>query len=77
MQGLQQKKDYLKECIIAFGNLTNKERERMEFHIYGADENYVEDCLPEKQIPEIVAHGRVAREDVTRALAMSDFSITS
>ena len=73
--GSPAKKDYLKECIIAFGNLTNKERERMEFHIYGADENYVEDCLSEKQIPEIVAHGRVAREDVTRALAMSDFSI--
>lgn len=73
--GSPAKKDYLRECIIAFGDLTNEERERIEFHIYGADEKYVEDCLSEKQISKIIAHGRVAREDVTRALAMSDFSI--
>lgn len=73
--GSPAKKDYLKECIIAFANLTSKEREKIEFHIYGADEKYVQDCLSEKQIPEIFAHGRVKREEVTSALAMSDFSI--
>lgn len=73
--GSPAKKDYLKECIIAFGNLTDKERRKFEFHVYGANQGYVNNCLHGRKIPEIIAHGRVSREEVTQALSNSDFSI--
>lgn len=73
--GSPAKKDYLEECIIAFSNLKEDERKRLQFHIYGVDQKYVNDCLSNKSIPEIIAHGRVSREEVTNALSISDFSI--
>lgn len=73
--GSPAKKDYLKECIIAFGNLMDKQRKKFEFHIYGASQDYVNECLSDKKITEILAHGRVTREEVKQALSNSDFSI--
>lgn len=73
--GSPAKKDYLKECIIAFGNLADNERKRFEFHVYGANQDYVNNCLGDKKISEIIAHGRVTRDEVTQALSTSDFSI--
>lgn len=73
--GSPAKKDYLSECVKAFASLKNEERKRIQFHIYGADQHFIDSCLNENSIPEIVAHGRVKREVVTDALSNSDFSI--
>lgn len=73
--GSPAKKDYLEECIVAFSNLKEEERKKLQFHIYGANQKYINDCLSDKFIPEIIAHGRVTREEVTKALSTSDFSI--
>lgn len=75
--GSPAKKDYLAECIYAFAILPIEKKQRLEFHIFGADLNYVQFCCNNESLSTecIFAHGRVQRYEVMKKLAESDFSL--
>lgn len=69
-------KDYLAEIVNAFSKLSTQERSRIEFNIYGVTEKQLYCIGVENTIDNhIVAHGRVSRSTVEKALQESDFSL--
>lgn len=73
--GSPAKKDYLKECIIAFKRLEPEVKSKFEFTILGADSMYVEQCCSGDVPKEITAYGRVPRKIVISKLEENDFSL--
>lgn len=73
--GSPAKKDYLAEAIQAFMILPNSIRNKFEFNILGADEEFVKSCCDGIIPSQILAYGRVPREKVIEVLTQSDFSI--
>lgn len=69
-------KDYLSECIQAFELLTESDRERFSFKIFGVEEDFVKECCSDNCIPkQIEIYGRVPRKTVIKSLEKADFSI--
>lgn len=73
--GSPAKKDYLKECIIAFNRLKPEIKSKFEFAILGADAEYVKKYCNGDIPREIIAYGRVPRKTVISKLEESDFAL--
>ena len=73
--GSPAKKDYLRECILAFRRLEPEVRSKFELAIFGADRLFVDTCCGGDVPSEITVYGRVSRKTVVNKLKESDFSL--
>lgn len=70
------KKDYLYEIVLGVEGLSEKEKENIEFNIFGANVKDIKELIGKDSIsPCIRIHGRVSRETVQKQLLESDFSL--
>lgn len=73
--GSPYKKDYLTECLEAFGDLPVDIQRKFEFHIFGVDRDFFERRYNGTISKYVTVHGRVPREEVVRYLEDCDFSL--
>lgn len=74
--GSPAKKDYLKEIVLAVDSLSEIEKSKIDFHIYGVDRYFIESILQKNNISECFKiYGRVKRDVVKKALNTADFSV--
>ncbi|SRR5260221_1793021 len=81
--GTPTNKDYLQTIIQGIGLLGKKERENIQFNIYGIDKKILQTYLDAMRYSinsvnfegTIIAHGRVSRDIVLEALRASDFMV--
>ena len=70
------KKDYLCEMILGIEGLSEKEKENIEFNIFGANVEDIRELTGRDSISSCIhVHGRVPREIVQKQLLESDFSL--
>ncbi len=69
-------KDYLKEMVLGVEMLSEVEKSKVLFNIYGATEEQIKSITGLSRVSAcIVAHGRVPRSIVQEELLKSDFSV--
>lgn len=74
--GSPAKKDYLKEMVLGTTLLPEEDRERLEFHILGANEEQIKGLTGLQALPACIkAYGRVPRETVGKTMLQMDFSV--
>lgn len=74
--GSPAKKDYLKEIITGIEMLTDDEKQKIEFNIFGATKEEIKILTDRESFStSIIIHGRVPRGQVQKALIESDFSV--
>ena len=69
-------KDYLKEMVLGVEMLSEEEKQKVLFNIYGATEEQIKSITGLSKLSTcIVPHGRVPRSIVQEQLLKSDFSV--
>lgn len=70
------KKDNLKEVMHGFMMLSNKEKDRIEFHVLGITKEELKSICNIKEIESFVnVYGRVPRDEVLKIMKEMDFSV--
>lgn len=74
--GSPAKKDYLREMALGIEMLSEAEKEKIEFNIFGATEEQVKSITNLNKLSSCIkAHGRVPHQTVQEELLKSDFSV--
>lgn len=69
-------KDYLKEIVLGITMLSEKQKEKLELHILGANEDQIKSLTSLQALPTCIkAYGRVPREKVEETMLQMDFSV--
>lgn len=69
-------KDYIKEIVQSFNQLTSEEKEKCELHVLGISEDQLKSLCGIKNFDKcFIIYGRVKREKVLDVLMEMDFSV--
>ena len=69
-------KDHLVELIMAFCQLSAKEQAKVQFDIFGINQNQIYQLTGINVLPDLIKiHGRVSHNEIVSALMNSDFSV--
>ena len=69
-------KDYLKEIVAGTCLLSEKDQQKLEMHILGADEGQIRALTKRQSLPACIkAYGRVPREKVEETMLQMDFAV--
>ncbi len=69
-------KDYLKEIVAGMCLLSEKDQQKLEMHILGADEGQIRALTKRQSLPACIkAYGRVSREKVEETMLRMDFAV--